>query len=316
VQATPETSLSRHQYYRWRSPGLGVAVYFRKKVMEWLSARACATVHLPRHRGEMASGVLLGGRLVDGTLVVESAEPLQQNANLDEQIRRLRAEGAVILGTYRVDSTADLQGGHQDVEFVEERLGGGLCLALAAESQGGPLRAAACLTRTGHGISWSKLEPFPFGSAGPAVSTGWGDTARFPAWVPVSLASLVLGAAVFWWFANPPSGSAAPPGVELSAEQSGGQWALKWNPHSPALAEASSAYVVIGDGNAKSRYALTPEQLQTGSVHYTPSHAHVAFTMELVNKSGRSSRETLIVVHHPQKQDSPKRGPTRRRPPV
>jgi hypothetical protein len=312
MQAIPAISLSRQHYFGWRSPGLGTAVYFRKKVMEWLSARACASVHLTQQNGEPASGVLLGGRMAGGTLVVEGAEPLRRHENPDEQIRQLRAEGAVVLGTYRVATAEAVQGSQCPGEIP----GSGLCLALVVDPAGGPVQAAISLASEGPG-SWSKLEPFPFGQSSEPRNRSrvWVWMTRSAAWVSVSMASFALAAAMFWWIANPPVGSAAPPGLELSAEQSGGQWVLRWNPHSPGLADARWGYVVIGDGTEKSRYALTPEQLRAGAVHYAPSRSQVAFTLEIVTQSGGSSRETLIVVHHTPKEEKPKRGPTARRRP-
>jgi hypothetical protein len=290
--------------------------------MEWISAQVCAAAsHTGPDEREVAAGFLLGSRTRiddESALVIEGAEPLEEKTDLDVQLRWLAAEGAVVLGVYRVEarerSVPEFR--LEDAEVLNHLPGDAISVVVAADpALGGQPQASACAKVGDRCSPWSAPAPFPFG--GPESGKLEPSTVRPLAkrsWVPVYLGFAVLAAAVALWLTFARVGAATHQGIELSAERIGDQWSLKWNPESPAFVGAAAAYVLIVDGPAKTRYVLTREQIGAGSVVYSPTSGSVAFSVEAVSESGQSTRETLIAVHPGSKQKEQGRTtPPRRR---
>src|SRR5215831_14196076 len=93
------SSEMRPGYYVGRVAGGLVAVHIRHSVMDWLHEQVQQSAEI--------RGILLGSKaLIDGSpaIIIESVEaiaPEHGHEVLDTQMKRLRAEGSVVLGFYR-----------------------------------------------------------------------------------------------------------------------------------------------------------------------------------------------------------------------
>ena len=82
----------------------------------------------------------------------------------------------------------------------------------------------------------------------------------------------------------------------LSADRSGANWKLTWNPSAVPLAHAATAELLIEDGNHENRLLLSPAQIRSGSILYSPFTADICFRLGAYDGERRWWPETLRVL--------------------
>ena len=82
----------------------------------------------------------------------------------------------------------------------------------------------------------------------------------------------------------------------LAADRSGTDWKLTWNPSAVPLAHAASAELLMEDGNHETQILLSPAQIRSGSIVYSPFTADVCFRLRAYDGERRSVLETLRVL--------------------
>src|ERR1700686_5629226 len=61
----------------------------------------------------------------------------------------------------------------------------------------------------------------------------------------------------------------------LASDRTGADWKLTWNPTAVPFAHASSAELLIEDGNHETQILLSPAQIRSGSIVYSPFTADI-----------------------------------------
>ena len=93
------------------------------------------------------------------------------------------------------------------------------------------------------------------------------------------------------------SGNSAPSvTLGLVSEQFGAEWKLAWNPSAAPLAGAAAAELLIEDGNHENRILLSPAQIRSGSVLYSPFTPDICFSLRAFDGERRSVSETLRAL--------------------
>ena len=82
----------------------------------------------------------------------------------------------------------------------------------------------------------------------------------------------------------------------LASDRSGAEWKLTWNPSAVPLAHATSAELLIEDGNRETQILLSPAQIRSGSIVYSPFTADLCFRLRAYDGERRSVPETLRVL--------------------
>jgi hypothetical protein len=101
---------------------------------------------------------------------------------------------------------------------------------------------------------------------------------------------------------SPGSRQKAPPTVaafplELDVEAQRNALNIRWNPHSAPVTQAREAHLVILEGKGQPRAIPLDRQLLTsGHVYYRSSAERVQFELEIVDNSGRISRESVLAL--------------------
>jgi hypothetical protein len=83
--------------------------------------------------------------------------------------------------------------------------------------------------------------------------------------------------------------------VSLGVERKGDALSLSWNPHSPAVENASNAILWISDGGKGQRIGLTPDRLRSGTFLYTPETRDVSFRLDLEPITAQGSASVHFV---------------------
>ncbi|HJT89404.1 MAG TPA: hypothetical protein VJ732_16160 [Bryobacteraceae bacterium] len=179
-------------------------------------------------------------------------------------------------------------------------------------------------------VEESRRSPHPAGAPRPMEegvpseprSTALNLSSRSLLW-PVLLIALTV-AGFFYFSRRPAAPAAAPaltpaqslalaqPAVEtapakstlaLNAERRGGDLMLSWNRGSPAILNAVTGILFIQAGTSTRDLVLTPDQLRSGSVLYTPTADQVEIRLEVVGSGQRVTNDSVIVLL-PQKPQS------------
>ena len=82
----------------------------------------------------------------------------------------------------------------------------------------------------------------------------------------------------------------------LTAGRAGADWKLTWNLSAAPLAHAAAAELLIEDGNHENQILLSPAQIRSGSIVYSPFTADVCFRLRAYEGERRSVLETLRVL--------------------
>jgi hypothetical protein len=82
----------------------------------------------------------------------------------------------------------------------------------------------------------------------------------------------------------------------LTADRSGADWKLTWNPSAAPFVHAASAELRIEDGNHETQILLSPAQILSGSIVYSPFTADICFRLRAYDGERPSVPETLRVV--------------------
>src|SRR5260370_24970143 len=82
----------------------------------------------------------------------------------------------------------------------------------------------------------------------------------------------------------------------LASDRSGADWKLTWNPASVPLAHAAAAELVIEDGDHENQILLSPAQIRSGSIVYSPFTADICFRLGAYDGERRWASETLRVL--------------------
>src|ERR1700682_1572869 len=82
----------------------------------------------------------------------------------------------------------------------------------------------------------------------------------------------------------------------LASGRSGAEWKLTWNPAAIPLARAATADLLIEDGNHENRILLSPAQIRSGSILYSPFTADICFRLRAYGGERRFASETLRVL--------------------
>ena len=105
-------------YHVWQVPGESLAVHLRRSVLDWIDEQVVSAFQSVPRRGAETGGILVGSKTFHGdrpVIIVESAEPIECEhragpsfllsprdlEGLAAQMRRLEAEGLVVVGYYR-----------------------------------------------------------------------------------------------------------------------------------------------------------------------------------------------------------------------
>ena len=85
---------------------------------------------------------------------------------------------------------------------------------------------------------------------------------------------------------------------------------VRWNPQSAAILQARDGRLVITEPNQQPRtLALGEEQLKTGHLTYQSAAESVEFDLEVVERSGAISKESMLALHGPISSPQPTRPP-------
>jgi hypothetical protein len=82
----------------------------------------------------------------------------------------------------------------------------------------------------------------------------------------------------------------------LASDRSGADWKLTWNPSAVPFAHAASAELRIEDGNHETQILLSPAQIRSGSIVYSPFTADISFRLRAYDGERLSVPETLRVL--------------------
>jgi hypothetical protein len=342
--APPVSASSTPDYFIWRPLGKRVAVHFRKSVLDQIEEQVRSAFRpFPTPSGE-AGGLLLGSKAVlpDGpAIIVETAEPIGCDHSqgpqftlsegdrraLTGQMRRLKAEGVVVVGLYRSHVREGVPHGlsitTDDRQILEWLLPGVASVVLLVR----PLVDAQSLAdvffwHEGRVAREGVALPFPFTDAAqlalsePAprrerrlrvhVDSGIWDfqsskqkQRRFSVnkWVLMGVFG-ALGAAAgyglvsqFWT----PAAPAAEP-LQLTAHRAPDAWVFRWSPQIVERDRATRGRVTIREGDRTTTYSLDSAQLRSGQFVYPPLSATVDFNFEAVGDRGPIASESVMVI--------------------
>jgi len=85
--------------------------------------------------------------------------------------------------------------------------------------------------------------------------------------------------------------------LQLDVEAQGNALNIRWNPHSALVTQAREGHLVILEVNRQPRVIPLDRQLLTsGHVYYRSSAERIQFQLEIVDNSGRISRESVLAL--------------------
>ena len=87
--------------------------------------------------------------------------------------------------------------------------------------------------------------------------------------------------------------------LALTAERRGTDLLLSWDRESPAIASAITGSLFIQAGNDHRDLVLTPEQLRSGSVFYTPTGDQIDIRLQVVGRNDSVTYDSVIVLLPP-----------------
>lgn len=119
-------------------------------------------------------------------------------------------------------------------------------------------------------------------------------------WVPISVASLLLGGllgfqgALSWKSAEQREATTQNPySLELAVSRTGENLRLRWNPQSPAIRDARDGTLVVSEGTYRKTVPLTMNELQIGSAIYRRVTGQIQFRLEVNLGDRRMVSETV-----------------------
>jgi len=85
--------------------------------------------------------------------------------------------------------------------------------------------------------------------------------------------------------------------LQLDVEANGNGLNIRWNPQSAVVTHAREGHLVILEGDRKPRIIALDQQLLTsGQVYYRSSAERLQFQLEIVDNSGKVSKESVLAL--------------------
>ena len=85
--------------------------------------------------------------------------------------------------------------------------------------------------------------------------------------------------------------------LQLEVEAQGNGLNVRWNPQSAPILQGREGHLVILEGNQQPQIiVLDSQQLTSGHVYYRSSAERIQFQLEIVDNSGRASRESVLAL--------------------
>ena len=131
--------------------------------------------------------------------------------------------------------------------------------------------------------------------------------ARWTKWWPIPASLLVAGLAL-WLLLSPSRKSEAPPTqaalaqaeparpLDLNATAAGETWRISWNTGATALRETRSVKLSVIENDAEKPIDLSPEDLSSGTSGYKSAAKEIKFRLEVTDKAGSVSTDTVRFV--------------------
>jgi len=156
-------------------------------------------------------------------------------------------------------------------------------------------------------VQFNVPEPLAATAPGRAAQPAYPIANRVPLWLSVGAAAVVLAGAfeIYGWIKarqHPPVQiTIAPPATAVvrtgfSANQEGSAWKLSWQPDAVAALQPTSVVISIRDGDNDKQIPLTPGDLASGTLLYTPRTGDLLFRFLVVGANSRPVEEHIRVV--------------------
>jgi len=152
--------------------------------------------------------------------------------------------------------------------------------------------------------------------------------ARWMKWWPVPASLLVAGLAL-WLLLSPSRKSDAPPSsqaaaakaeplrpLDLNAAAAGQTWRISWNPGATALRGASSVKLSVIENDTQKPIELSAEDLSSGTAEYKSAANEIRFRLEVADKAGAVSTDTVRFVREAPVPAAPPAPPAHPEPPA
>ena len=322
--AFPSAFMAGPPSYDWTFPGCPVRVQMHLAVIQSISRE------LDRDFGEKSAfvcGILTGG--VRGSDITEIAgfHPLQllNSTSVEEALERVRGK---VVGFYRATSDRSLRLNRADITLANFFFHDPRSVVLLINGGPAPM-GRFFLWHLGNLTSDdSSLAEFPFDvhqlqraewneSAGPETVRPAASSRR-SVWVErvlwVSGTVLATGAALVFRFntyelerpTKEPETSNVLPAMAatrteksplaLIAETRGADLLISWNPGSSAVPGAMFAMLSFRDGNANREILLTPPQLHSGHLVYSPTSDEVEIRLSVMDANQTPIVDSITVL--------------------
>lgn len=331
----------------WEAPDRNLRIYLSTDVLERLRTEACDALKGVPRRGAEIGGILLGrtepggGRIV----VIESLIPVpceyrngphySLSANdkiwFEAVLMKYRGQAGSqqsVAGYYRSHLRESLFLSAEDLMLIRAHFSDPANVFLVARpSASGACAVAVFFWEDGIVRSDSKFMELaaPGGTPGSgaffetAPPAGGRRKFRFGTAAAGALAVAAAGAAFTVFRTQQPQ--PAPPVVErviepevpantpfsLRVESRSGSLLLTWNRSAPQVRSARMALLSIRDANYQKVVDLDMQQLQTGSIFYTPASGDVEFRLEVYADDNSRSVEAVRVLSARSDSISPRR---------
>ena len=319
-------------YYSWQVPNRPVTIQLRHSLMESIADQVREAFQSVPRRGAETGGIVLGSRVLksgNAVIIGESIERIEcehrsgpsftlsdnDRERLAAQVRRLKAEGLVVVGFYRSHTgPGDTTPGEDDRVLLDQLSPGAAAAFILLHPRSvARIEGSLHFWHEGKPLCDTGSAPFPFGAdlvraaaplrvaeppVAPEAIPAPATTAPVTNWTYrnwVALALLALAVAIAAFFAVRIWTAPEPPAVELTAARDQNRLVVRWNPTVPPLADVQTAALTIQDGDRRTQYSLDRAQLLGGAVSYTPLTGHVSFLIEARAKD-RPARGTLTVL--------------------
>ena len=132
--------------------------------------------------------------------------------------------------------------------------------------------------------------------------------ARWMKWWPVP-ASLLVAGLTLWLLLSPSRKPEAPPApqaavakvepvrpLDLNATAAGQTWRISWNPGATALRENRSVKLSVVEKDTETPIDLSAEDLSSGTAEYKSAANEIKFRLEVTDKAGALSTDTVRFV--------------------
>ena len=323
--------------YTWSFPGSPIRIRLRLSLVNELQTVLDDHQRL-RGTEATACGVLRGSTPRPGVTEISGFDPLPSLhlARLEELCKR----ESDIVGFYRTTEKGGLRMSEQDLRLANSHFSRpGSVVLLIETDDAGPSNAAFFFWDEGKIDGDFALMEFPFDayqlaateqrrsefakSPAPEVHSSRPSSRRARVGSRVAgivLAAVVLAAATFGGLrfvrgqrVTPPPGvekAAATPRVTglgalgLSLDQQGSKLRVYWNREAPIIQSANFGMVVIREGGKSRNVPLSPDQLRSGSILYTPTSDQVEIELNVVT-GDRASRESITALLPPHGAENP-----------